>query len=1166
VNPAGIKFCGACGARFEQRCPACQSANPPANKFCNQCGAPLAAPPPAPQFASPHAYTPRHLADKILTSRSALEGERKQVTVLFCDLANSVVLAERLGPEPMHALLDRFFELALAEVHRYEGTINQFLGDGFMALFGAPVALEDHAWAAVLAALAIRRSVAEHRAEFGLPADTELQVRIGVNTGLVVVGKIGDNLRMDYTAVGDTTNLAARLQEIAEPSAILVSEATRRLVHGYVRVEAFGAVPIKGKPDPVPTYRVVGLGPRRSPLEGLGERPLSRLVGRQAELAALRDLLARAEAGRGQVVGIAGEAGVGKSRLLHEFRQGLGARRVTYLQGRCLSYGSAIPYLPLLDMLRQNCGLAEGDPPAVIVEKVRRAFQAVGMDPDEWGPFPLRLLGVREGADRFERLSPEAIKARLFETFRQITLRGSRRRPIVLEVEDLQWIDQTSEEFLVTLADSVGGARIVLLVTYRPGYRPPWIEKSYATQIALQPLGPEESLSIVQSVMQAAPLPDAVVHRILAKAEGNPFFLEELTRVVADQGERAGTADVPDTIEEVLLARIDRLAEGPKRVLQTAAVLGREVSLRLLRAIWEGLGPLDAHLRELTRLEFLYERHGADEPVYAFKHPLTREVARSSLLTSRRRALHAAAGRALEGFYAERLEEAYSGLAYHYAKSDQPDKAVEYLARFAERAAHAYAHAEAVTALAEARAHVEHLPAAERDARRLDLVLREAHSLSFLGRFEEALALLQGEGEQVERQAASGVSAAYHFWLAHTLSYLGDHKRAAENAERAFEEASRAGDEATMGKAYVVLAQEHYWAGRPLHGITRGRRAAELLERAGEPWWLGLAHWVVGINYIIIGGFDLAMEAETRALAIGEALGDPRIQSYATWSTGWIHALTGEWEAGIEACKRGLGRSPDAVNTAVAEGHLGYVYLEKGEPSEAIPLLERAVQHMTQFRFQRLLGRFTTFLGEAYGLAGRLDRARELVARGLELAREAGYAYGAGWAQHALGRIARAERRFAEAEDHLRGALDTFVAIQARFMAGRAHLALAELAQARGSAADALAHLQEAYSLFRIMRVARYVDRAEALARELGLTLSEELTNPYLAVVRRGEGELFRTLEAHMAELNVGQVIWDRRTGERRHAPQPATPERRRADRRRPASSAWDNLGFLLSP
>jgi class 3 adenylate cyclase len=418
------------------------------------------------------------LAQQVATTRGALEGERKQATVLFCDIANSTALAERIGAEAMHTLLNRFFELALGELHRYECTINQFGGDGFMAL--APVTHEDHARRAVLAALGIQQALFERKEELG-PGGGELAVRIGINTGPVVVGTIGDNLRMDYTAIGDTTNLAARLQQHAEPGAILISEVTHRLVRDDVQSDRLDPIAVKGKTKPVVSYRVLGAIPRRSPLRGLGQLALTEFVGRDRDVAQMLDLLAEVQDARGHVMGIVGEPGAGKSRLLYEFRQALAGKQVTYLEGRCLSYGSAIPYVPVLEIIRQNFGVLEADTAEAVAAKVRLGIAEVGLDPDEWGPILLLFLGVKEGTDRLSALTPETIKARTFDVLRQLSLSGSKRQTLIIAVEDLHWIDKISEEYLGSLVESLSGVPILLLTTYRPGYRPPWMEKTRAT-------------------------------------------------------------------------------------------------------------------------------------------------------------------------------------------------------------------------------------------------------------------------------------------------------------------------------------------------------------------------------------------------------------------------------------------------------------------------------------------------------------------------------------------------------------------------------------------------------------------------------------------------------------------------------------------------------------
>ncbi|MGH7433907.1 MAG: ATP-binding protein, partial [Candidatus Methylomirabilales bacterium] len=543
-----------------------------------------------------------------------------------------------------------------------------------------------------------------------------------------------------------------------------------------------------------------------------------RFVGRRHELELLQSRLAAALRGHGQVVGIGGEAGIGKSRLLFEFRQSLAGERVAFIRGRCLSYGSATPYFPILDMFRRTYRITETDRPEVMSEKLRFLLQQVGMDAEECAPYLLRVLGVKEGTERLAALTPEAIKSRTLETLRQMSLMGSRERPTVFAIEDLQWVDKTSEECFGLLVDSLAGAPIVFLCTYRPGYQPPWMDKSYATQMALQPLSPQDSLSVVHSVLQTEQVPEPLARLILDKAEGNPFFLEELARAVGEQGDLRPTLAVPDTIQEVLLARINRLSEEPKRLLQAASVLGREASLRLLGAIWDGPGPLEPHLKELIRLEFLYEQTGAAEPVYVFTHTLTQDVTYESLLPPRRQALHQATGLALEALYAARLDEAVDRVAYHYSRTERADKAVEYLKRLADKAARGHAHSEAVRALQEALAHAERLPAEVRDRHLFDLTLRQAYSLFPLGHFQEVLDRLLRQQQRLERLQDPLVASNYYFLLGRTYLYLGDDERAGQSAERAIAEARRCGDEATMGKAYYLLAQQGPLSGHTLQG------------------------------------------------------------------------------------------------------------------------------------------------------------------------------------------------------------------------------------------------------------------------------------------------------------------------------------------------------------
>jgi class 3 adenylate cyclase/tetratricopeptide (TPR) repeat protein len=1089
-NPAGMKFCGQCGGKLKAVCPQCGTEAVPGFKFCGECGASLApaSAPPSPETQrpapAPHSYTPQHLAEQVLQSKSALEGERKQVTVLFCDMVSSTALADRIGPEAMHLLLNRFFELALGEVHRYEGTINQFLGDGFMALFGAPIAHEDHPLRAVLAAVGLQKRMQEDRSELGESLGTDLAIRMGMNTGWVVVGGIGDHLRMDYTAVGDTTNLAARLQQAAEPGSILISDTTSRIVQGSVLLETLPPFQVKGKTHPIQAFKVLGIG-SGSEQTILGGGVLSPFVGRERELASLFELRDRADGGDGQVIGIAGEAGSGKSRLLHEFRRGTPA---VYLTGRCLSYGSGVPYLPLLYMIRNHLGISEAESPQAIGAKLHAGLEKVGIGPGEAVPYLLRLLAVKEGTEHLAEVSPQAIQVRTFAILRQMLLNAGCGRLVVLEIEDLHWIDETSEEFLAFLIEGQAVSRILVLLTYRSGYQPRWMDKSYATQMSMHRLTARDSQSLIDAVLRRSKLPENLARIVLEKAEGNPFFLEELTRSILEDASWTDVS-VPDTIQGVLMARIDRLPEEHKRLLQTASVLGREFTPDLLTAICEQPGTAMALLADLRKWEFLYEAPGMERPVYFFKHALTQEAVYQSLLTGRRQSLHLAAGRALEALYADHLADVYDSLVYHFPKAGDAEKSVQYLSLFAQRAARGYAHAEAAKALREAIEHAQRLPPERKDRAVTEMILQLAESLLPLARFSETLELFLRHGETVARLADPSLAGRYFFWLAHTYSYLGNQEEAARNAQLAAEAAALCGDETIAGKASYVLSRDGFWSGRFSEGIEHSLKAVALLERSEDQWWQGQAYWVSGFNLFALGRFEEALQAMARVRSIWRALADPRLD--ASWSDGYFHACLGAWDRGIEECRGGLERAQDPLNTAAALGFLGYAYLEKRDLPNAVKVLEDSVQRTKLAGMRQLLGWFSVFLGEAYAYSGRLDEAGELARQALAVTSEVKFGYGIGFAQRALGRVAWERKDGGEARRRLEEAVAQFQRLGISFEVARTQLELAALAHCEGRTGEGIELLAAARSTFVDLAVPTYVERAERTIGEESLSFPQ---------------------------------------------------------------------------
>ena len=674
------------------------------------------------QARVPLAYTPKHLADKILTSHSALEGERKQVTVLFADVAGFTTLAEQLDPEVVHEIINRCFEGITAEVHRFKGTINQYTGDGVMALFGAPLAHEDSPRRAVHAALGIQRAIRAVAQALQAERGLRLQMRIGLNTGLVVVGKIGDDLRMDYTAVGDTTNLAARLQQMAQPGSVVISATTHQHVAGFFETRDLGEMPVKGR-APVHAFEVLRPRSRRTRFAVAVERGLTPLVGRERELATLRERFREVKAGRGQVVGIAAEAGMGKSRLVLEFRRGLAqaSEAMTWLEGHCISFGQASPFLPLIELLRENFQIDEVDGKPEIIAKVEQGMRRMG-ELEAYIPAIRSLLSVDPGDPALAALDGPALRRHLFAALRALSLRGARLRPLVLVIEDLHWIDTSSAEFLTFLLDAVAGVPLLLLVTYRIGYTPPFGSRSFSTTLTLHSFSEAETLAMAGHVLGIAQFPVELQTALMAKAEGVPLFIEEMTKTLLDLGvlqrehggyrlvKSLGEVSVPDTIQGIIMARLDRLGDDGKRTVQMASVIGRQFLVRLLARIAGLSHRLEGLLRELQALELIYEQGLVPEPAYIFKHAVIQDVAYQSLLLQRRKDLHRAVGEAIEELYLDRLEEHYTELAHHFSQGEVWDKALVYCRQAGEKAMAQSAYREAVTAFEQALMALQHLP------------------------------------------------------------------------------------------------------------------------------------------------------------------------------------------------------------------------------------------------------------------------------------------------------------------------------------------------------------------------------------------------------------------------------------------------------------------------
>jgi DNA-binding winged helix-turn-helix (wHTH) protein len=535
----------------------------------------------------------------------APEGERKRAAVLDCRIANAAAVVERLGPVAAQELTRNLLKIAAELLGRYGGVMTERRGDGFVALFGAAIVHEDDSLRAVLAALGIQQRFGQLAAP-ELNQDEPLNLRLGISTGGLVVTRAGNHPAVEYAAVGDPARVADLLQQLALPGVVLISDTTRRAVDGHIETVPSGSHGAAGA-----MFRVLGLRGTTDARSTRLARTLAPFVGRQHELAVLDDLATRVRAGNGHAVSIVGEPGIGKSRLLHECTQQVAAPAgMAVLEGRCVSYGSNIPYLPLADLLRTHCGVRESDPP----ETTRRAVERTARNhdlPPESGEWLLRLIGEIDTSSALETPSAEAVKTRTFDALRTLFFKAAKRTPLLIAIEDIHWIDRTSEEFLTTLVERLAGAPIMIVTTCRSGYRVPWLDRSYLAQITLRPLTSADSSRLVDYAVGEQPLPEAASAAIVEKGEGNPFFLEELARTVVERG--ADSTAIPETVQGVIMARIDRLPEAAKHVLQNASVLGREVPLQLLDRVWRG-GEYASELRELCRLEFLYENPAPTNP------------------------------------------------------------------------------------------------------------------------------------------------------------------------------------------------------------------------------------------------------------------------------------------------------------------------------------------------------------------------------------------------------------------------------------------------------------------------------------------------------------------------------------------------------------------------
>jgi class 3 adenylate cyclase/tetratricopeptide (TPR) repeat protein len=1030
--------------------------------------------------------------------------------VLFADLKGSMELLADRDAEEARKLLDPVLERMMEAVHHYEGTVNQVMGDGIMALFGAPLAHEDHAVRACYGALRMQRRVALYADEIQRAGGTPVQIRVGLNSGEVVVRAIGSDLRMDYTAVGQTTHLAARMEQMAKPGSVLITGETLNLAEGHVQVRPLGAIPVKGLETPIPVYELTGSVPARSRFQASAARGLTRFVGRERELQQLGQALDRAGAGHGQAVAVVGEAGLGKSRLVWEFTRSHRTHGWLVLESGSVSYGKATPYLPVIDLLKSYFRIQERDGPREIRERVAGKLLMLDRALEPLLTPLLALLDVPVDDATWDALDPPQSRQRTLDAVKRLLLRESQVQPLLVLFEDLHWIDAETQALLDGLIESLPTARVLLLVNYRPEYQHAWGRKTYYLQLRIDPLPPESAEELLHALLGEDQLLEPLKRALIERTEGNPFFLEESVRALVETqvlvGERGAyrmakalaSWQIPATAQAILAARIDRLAPEDKRLLQAASVIGKDVPFALLQAIADG--PEESLRRGLTHLqgaEFLYETSLFPDLEYTFKHALTHEVAYGTMLQDRRHALHAKIVDAIEGLYPERLTEHVERLAHHAVRGELRDKAVDYLRRAGLKAAARSALPDARVWFEEALGMLEELPESPSTLEqafeiRLELrpvLVQLGEIRRALERLREAEALAQklNDDHRIGRVCAFATTV---LWL------LGELDEALVTGTRGVAIAGRLGDLKLRLLTTSQLEVAHYYRGDHERVVELATDNLAVLPADSVYEFLGKAappsvedrHWLV-MSLAHLGRFREAAVHEAEAIRLAEPTQHAFTVGFAHRAAGILYLLKGDWARARSVIDHWMavvrtGNILLQLPWAVASS--AWALAQLGEASEALQRLREAAQSLERQEAMGIVGHRawdSYALGRACLMLGRLDEARRLGDRALESSSsQLGFA---AHALHLLGDVATHPDRFdaERGEAHYCQALALAEPRGMRPLVAHCHLGLSQLYRRTGRRQEAQEHLTTATMMYREMDMRFWLEKAET---ELG--------------------------------------------------------------------------------
>jgi class 3 adenylate cyclase/predicted ATPase len=1011
-NPDGAKFCNQCAGPLPLHCSNCGISNPVGSKFCNGCATPLI--PAGKSYpASPldQARSEIHVSSAQVDSSSATDGERKTVTALFADIRGSTELMESLDPEEARAIIDPALKLMIEAVQHYGGHVVRSTGDGIFALFGAPVAHEDHPQRALYGSLRLQEAMRRYSARLVAEGGTPLEARVGINTGEVVVRTLSASGHAQYDTVGHTVNLAARMEAVAPTGSIAISEHTHQLIEGYFQLRPRGPTRIKGLNEPVDVYEVVGLGPLRTRLERAAGRGLTKFVGREREIEALRHAAMLARDGRGQIVAAIAGPGVGKSRLFYEFKA-ISASGWMVLEALSISHGKASAYLPAIDLLRNYFEIAVTDDERKRREKVAGKITILDRGLEDSLPYLLSLLGIVDSDDPLAQIDAGVKQRRTLEAIKRILLRESLNHPLMLVFEDLHWMDGESEALLNLLADSIGTSRILLLVNYRPEHNHKWGSKTYYTQLRLDPLGKENADEMLGTLVGSDPSLVPLKGLIAEKTEGNPLFIEEIVLSLFDNGVLAGDGEVklvkplaalriPPTVEGIIASRIDRLPADEKDLLQAVAVIGSQFKLSVACSVGgKSDSDLNRMLNDLQIAEFVYEQPATGDVEYTFKHALTHDVAYNSILTERRMRMHDRTAQAIETLYHDRLEDHLSELAYHYDRGGNVFKAVEYLNRSGAWAAQQMAHSEAIGRFTRALELLRQLPeGTSRECLELDLQIALSWSL-FVAKGVQApeheLALTQAR-ELCEELGDNARLMEVLLALAHLHNGRQNFELARELAAKVLIMAERAKASempaiansmlgiASFGTGRFSEAREHFERATELFSVSRSRNRGAYLAQ-NTPNILAAALLILGYPSVALRRFDELLAAARRS-------SDPNATAVALYTSGLHHLLLRDPRMVAERADELLAiaskNEVPIINLGGATFFRGWAMAAAGQGEEGIAEMRRSISDP---RIAQLISTsiMLVALAETCGKYGRTEEGLDWVAKGLVKAEQTG--------------------------------------------------------------------------------------------------------------------------------------------------------------------------------